>query len=162
MLNKQFFDSLDHSDCIDDVLDEVGKSLKTVGVWANNKYSNVCNELDEANRIIQELKDELEGNVVGNYATTQTVEQYEYEIKGLETTIANHLADKEVQDFFKSKCIKDFNDLHTTHQELETKYKQLKDNSVERRRYDAMLTDYIDLVSKVKDGTALSYIMSLK
>lgn len=162
MLNKVLLDSLDHSDCIDDVLDEVGKSLKTVGIWANNKYSNVCNELDEANRIIQELKDELEGNVVGNYATTQTVEQYEYEIKGLETTIANHLADKEVQDFFKSKCIKDFNDLHTTHEELETKYKQLKDNSVERRRYDAMLTDYIDLVSKVKDGTALSYIMSLK
>ena len=162
MLNKVLLDSLDHSDCIDDVLDEVGKSLKTVGVWANNKYSNVCNELDEANRIIQKLKDELEGNVVGNYATTQTVEQYEYEIKGLETTIANCYADKEVQDFFKSKCIKDFNDLHTTHEELETKYKQLKDNSVERRRYDAMLTDYIDLVSKVKDGTALSYIMSLK
>ena len=162
MLNKVLLDTLDHSDCIDDVLNEVGKSLKTVGIWANNKYSNVCNELDEANRIIQELKDELEGNVVGNYATTQTVEQYEYEIKGLETTIANHLADKEAQDFFKSKCIKDFNDLHTTYEELETKYKQLKDNSVERRRYDAMLTDYIDLVSKVKDGTALSYIMSLK
>ena len=162
MLNKVLLETLDHSDCIDYVLHEIGKSLETVGVWANNKYSNVCNELDEANRIIQELKDELEGNVVGNYATTQTVEQYEYEIKGLQTTIDKHLADKEVQDFFKSKCIKDFNDLHTTHQELETKYKQLKDNSVERRRYDAMLTDYIDLVSKVKDGTALSYIMSLK
>ena len=136
--------------------------MHTVGEWANQKYKDVCEELDEANRIIQELKDELESKITNNNASATTVEQYEYEIKGLETTIANCYADKEVQDFFKSKCIKDFNDLHTTHEELETKYKQLKDNSVERRRYDAMLTDYIDLVSKVKDGTALSYIMSLK
>lgn len=162
MLNKVLLDTLDHSDCIDDVLNEVGKSLKTVGIWANNKYSNVCNELDDANRIIVQLKDELNSYYAKNNCSEATVEQYEYEIKGLETTIANHIADKEVHDFFKSKCIKDFNDLHTTHEELETKYKQLKDNSVERRRYDAMLTDYIDLVSKVKDGTALSYIMSLK
>lgn len=155
MLNKVLLDTLDHSDCIDDVLDEVGKSLKTVGIWANNKYSNVCNELDEANRIIQELKDELEGNVVGNYATTQTVEQYEYEIKGLETTLSVN-RDREM-------CtLRDYNDLYTRYQELETKHKQLNDTHVERRRYDAMLTDYIDLVSKVKDGTALSYIMSLK
>ena len=136
--------------------------LETVGSWANQRFKDVCDELDEANRTIQELKDELESKITSNNASATTVEQYEYEIKGLETTIANCYADKEVQDFFKSKCIKDFNDLHTTHEELETKYKQLKDNSVERRRYDAMLTDYIDLVSKVKDGTALSYIMSLK
>ena len=136
--------------------------LETVGSWANQRFKDVCDELDEANRTIQELKDELESKITSNNASATTVEQYEYEIKGLETTIANCYADKEVQDFFKSKCIKDFNDLHTTHEELETKYKQLKDNSVERRRYDAMLTDYIDLVSKVKDGTALSYIMGLK
>jgi hypothetical protein len=151
MLNKVLLDSLDHSDCIDDVLDEVGKSLKTVGIWANNKYSNVCNELDEANRIIQELKDELEGNVVGNYATTQTVEQYEYEIKGLETTIATN-RDREMI------LIKDFNNLHVKHEEL--KYKCA--NTVPFSRYEAMLKDYINLVSKVKDGTALTYIMSLK
>ena len=136
--------------------------LETVGSWANQRFKDVCDELDEANRTIQELKDELESKITSNNASATTVEQYEYEINGLQTTIANCYADKEVQDFFKSKCIKDFNDLHTTHEELETKYKQLKDNSVERRRYDAMLTDYIDLVSKVKDGTALSYIMGLK
>ena len=151
MLNKVLLETLEPSDCIDDVLNEIGKSLKTVGVWANNKYSNVCNELDEANRIIQELKDELEGNVVGNYATTQTVEQYEYEIKGLETTIATN-RDREMI------LIKDFNNLHTKHEEL--KYKC--SNTVPFSRYEAMLKDYINLVGMVKDGTALTYIMSLK
>lgn len=151
MLNKVLLDTLDRSDCIDDVLNEIGKSLKTVGVWANDKYSNVCNELDEANRIIQELKDELEGNVVSNYATTQTVQQYEYEIKGLETTITTN-RDRE------QNLVKDYNDLHVKYEEL--KYKC--SNTVSFSRYEAMLTDYINLVSKVKDGTALSYIMSLK
>ena len=177
MIDIALFASLKGSDCIDDVCETIGK-------WADDKYADVCQQLDEANetiaslqecvadntsdeleeakRTIVKLKEELDFYIAKYNASDATTEQYEYEIKGLETTIANHLADKQVQDFFKSKCIKDFNDLHTTHEELETKYKQLKDNSVERRRYDAMLTDYIDLVSKVKDGTALSYIMSLK
>ena len=177
MIDIALFASLKGSDCIDDVCETIGK-------WADDKYADVCQQLDEANetiaslqecvadntsdeleeakRTIVKLKEELDFYIAKYNASDATTEQYEYEIKGLETTIANCYADKEVQDFFKSKCIKDFNDLHTTHEELETKYKQLKDNSVERRRYDAMLTDYIDLVSKVKDGTALSYIMSLK
>jgi predicted nuclease with TOPRIM domain len=125
--------------------------MHTVGEWANQKYKDVCEELDEANRIIQELKDELEGNVVGNYATTQTVQQYEYEIKGLETTIATN-RDRE------QNLVKDYNDLHVKYEEL--KYKC--SNTVSFSRYEAMLTDYINLVSKVKDGTALAYIMSLK
>ena len=155
MLNKVLLDTLDHSDCIDDVLDEVGKSLKTVGIWANNKYSNVCNELDDANRIIVQLKDELNSYYAKNNCSEATINQYEYEIKGLETTIDTN-RDREM-------CtLRDYNDLYTRYQELETKHKQLNDTHVERRRYDAMLTDYIDLVSKVKDGTALSYIMSLK
>jgi chromosome segregation ATPase len=177
MIDIALLSSLKGSDCIDDV-------CATIGVWANGKYTDVCQELDDANetiaslqecvadntsdeldeakRTIVKLKEELDFYIAKYNASDATTEQYEYEIKGLQTTIDNCYADKEVQDFFKSKCIKDFNDLHTTHEELETKYKQLKDNSVERRRYDAMLTDYIDLVSKVKDGTALSYIMSLK
>ena len=177
MIDIALFASLKGSDCIDDVCETIGK-------WADDKYADVCQQLDEANetiaslqecvadntsdeleeakRTIVKLKEELDFYIAKYNASDATTEQYEYEINGLQTTIANCYADKEVQDFFKSKCIKDFNDLHTTHEELETKYKQLKDNSVERRRYDAMLTDYIDLVSKVKDGTALSYIMSLK
>ena len=177
MIDIALLASLKGSDCIDDVCETIGK-------WADNKYADVCQQLDEANetiaslqecvadntsdeleeakRTIVKLKEELDFYIAKYNASDATTEQYEYEINGLQTTIANCYADKEVQDFFKSKCIKDFNDLHTTHEELETKYKQLKDNSVERRRYDAMLTDYIDLVSKVKDGTALSYIMSLK
>lgn len=151
MLNKVLLDTLDHSDCIDDVLDEVGKSLKTVGIWANNKYGNVCNELDEANRIIVQLKDELNSYYAKQNCSDATVEQYEYEIKGLETTIATN-RDREMI------LIKDFNNLHVKHEEL--KYKCA--NTVPFSRYEAMLKDYIDLVSKVKDGTALSYIMSLK
>ena len=155
MLNKVLLDTLDHSDCIDDVLDEVGKSLTTVGIWANNKYSNVCNELDDANRIIVQLKDELDSYYAKSNCSEATINQYEYEIKGLETTIATN-RDREM-------CtLRDYNDLYTRYQELETKHKQLNDTHVERRRYDAMLTDYIDLVSKVKDGTALEYIMGLK
>ena len=111
--------------------------MHTVGEWANQKYKDVCEELDEANRIIQELKDELEGNVASKEASKQTVFQLEHENECLELWYHKYV-------------------------QLEGKYKQLKDNSVERRRYDAMLTDYIDLVSKVKDGTALTYIMSLK
>lgn len=154
MLNKQFFDSLDHSDCIDDVLDEVGKSLKTVGVWANNKYSNVCNELDEANRIIQQLKDELEGNLASKEASKQTVFQLEHENECLE--IWYH---KYVQlEGKNAELVKDYNDLHVKHEELVRKSTYL----VSWSRYDAMLKDYIDLVSKVKDGTALEYIKGLK
>ena len=111
--------------------------MHTVGEWANQKYKDVCEELDEANRIIQELKDELEGNVASKEASKQTVFQLEHENECLELWYHKYV-------------------------QLEGKYKELKDNSVERRRYEAMLTDYIDLVSKVKDGTALSYIMSLK
>ena len=111
--------------------------MHTVGEWANQKYKDVCEELDEANRIIQELKDELEGNVASKEASKQTVFQLEHENECLELWYHKYV-------------------------QLEGKYKQLNDNSVERRRYDAMLTDYIDLVSKVKDGTALEYIMGLK
>jgi len=154
MLNKQFFDSLDHSDCIDDVLDEVGKSLKTVGIWANNKYSNVCNELDEANRIIQELKDELEGNLASKEATSHTVCELQHENGCLE--IWYH---KYVQlEASNAALVKDYNALHVKHEELVRKSTYL----VSWSRYDAMLKDYIDLVSKVKDGTALEYIKGLK
>lgn len=125
--------------------------LETVGSWANQRFKDVCDELDEANRIIQELKDELESKITSNNASATTVEQYEYEIKGLETTIATN-RDREMI------LIKDFNNLHVKHEEL--KYKCA--NTVSFSRYEAMLKDYIDLVSKVKDGTALSYIMSLK
>lgn len=111
--------------------------MHTVGSWANQRFKDVCDELDEANRIIQELKDELEGNVASKEASKQTVFQLEHENECLELWYHKYI-------------------------QLEGKYKELKDNSVERRRYEAMLTDYIDLVSKVKDGTALSYIMSLK
>ena len=145
MLNKVLLDSLDHSDCIDDVLDEVGKSLKTVGIWANNKYSNVCNELDEANRIIQELKDELAGNLASKEASKQTVFQLEHENECLELWYHKYV---QLEGKYKEL--------------LEGKYKEIKDTHVERYRYDATLTDYIDLVTKVKDGTALSYIMGLK
>ena len=154
MLNKQFFDSLDHSDCIDDVLDEVGKSLKTVGIWANNKYSNVCNELDEANRIIQELKDELEGNLASKEATSHTVCELQHENGCLE--IWYH---KYVQLEGKNADLqKQYYDLHVKYEELVRKSTYL----VSWSRYDNMLKDYIDLVSKVKDGTALEYIKGLK
>ena len=128
MVDYKLYGTLNGS--VDDV-------MHTVGEWANQKYKDVCEELDEANRIIQELKDELEGNVASKEASKQTVFQLEHENDCLELWYHKYV-------------------------QLEGKYKQLKDNSVERRRYDAMLTDYIDLVSKVKDGTALSYIMSLK
>ena len=128
MVDYKLYSTLSGS--VDDV-------MHTVGEWANQKYKDVCEELDEANRIIQELKDELEGNVASKEASKQTVFQLEHENECLELWYHKYV-------------------------QLEGKYKQLKDNSVERRRYDAMLTDYIDLVSKVKDGTALSYIMSLK
>ena len=154
MLNKVLFDSLDHSDCIDDVLSEVGKSLKTVGIWANNKYSNVCNELDEANRIIQELKDELEGNVASKEASKQTVFQLEHENECLELWYHKYvqLEGKNVD------LQKQYYDLHVKYEELVRKSTYL----VSWSRYDAMLKDYIDLVSKVKDGTALEYIKGLK
>lgn len=139
MLNKVLLDSLDHSDCIDDVLAEVG-------VWANNKYSNVCNELDDANRIIQELKDEL--------ASKQTVFELEHENGCLK--IWYH---KYVQlEASNTALVKDYNTLHVKHEELTRKSTYL----VSWSRYDAMLKDYIDLVSKVKDGTALEYIKGLK
>ena len=128
MVDYKLYGTLNGS--VDDV-------MHTVGEWANQKYKDVCEELDEANRIIQELKDELEGNVASKEASKQTVFQLEHENECLELWYHKYV-------------------------QLEGKYKQLKDNSVERRRYDAMLTDYIDLVSKVKDGTALSYIMGLK
>lgn len=154
MLNKVLLDTLDHSDCIDDVLDEVGKSLKTVGQWANNKYSNVCNELDEANRIIQQLKDELEGNVASKEASKQTVFQLEHENECLE--IWYH---KYVQLEGKNVDLqKQYDDLHVKHEELVRKSTYL----VSWSRYEAMLKDYIDLVSKVKDGTAFEYIKGLK
>ncbi len=111
--------------------------MHTVGEWANQKYKDVCEELDEANRIIQELKDELEGNVASKEASKQTVFQLEHENECLEIWYHKYV-------------------------QLEGKYKEIKDTHVERYRYDAMLTDYIDLVTRVKDGTALSYIMSLK
>ncbi|CAB4190068.1 hypothetical protein UFOVP1192_32 [uncultured Caudovirales phage] len=130
MIDIALFASLKGSDCIDDVCETIGK-------WADDKYADVCQQLDEANRIIQELKDELEGNVASKEASKQTVFQLEHENKCLELWYHKYV-------------------------QLEGKYKQLNDNSVERRRYDAMLTDYIDLVSKVKDGTALEYIMGLK
>jgi predicted nuclease with TOPRIM domain len=125
--------------------------MHTVGEWANQKYKDVCEELDEANRIIQELKDELESKITSNNASATTVGQYEYEIKGLETTITTIR-------YREQTLVKDYNDLHVKHEEL--KYKCA--NTVSFSRYDAMLTDYIDLVTRVKDGTALSYIMSLK
>ena len=128
MVDYKLYSTLSGS--VDDV-------MHTVGEWANQKYKDVCEELDEANRIIQELKDELEGNVASKEASKQTVFQLEHENECLELWYHKYV-------------------------QLEGKYKQLNDNSVERRRYDAMLTDYIDLVSKVKDGTALSYIMGLK
>ena len=128
MVDYKLYGTLNGS--VDDV-------MHTVGEWANQKYKDVCEELDEANRIIQELKDELEGNVASKEASKQTVFQLEHENECLELWYHKYV-------------------------QLEGKYKQLNDNSVERRRYDAMLTDYIDLVSKVKDGTALSYIMGLK
>ena len=128
MIDYKLYGTLSGS--VDDV-------MHTVGEWANQKYKDVCEELDEANRIIQELKDELEGNVASKEASKQTVFQLEHENECLELWYHKYV-------------------------QLEGKYKQLNDNSVERRRYDAMLTDYIDLVSKVKDGTALSYIMGLK
>ena len=128
MIDYKLYGTLSGS--VDDV-------MHTVGEWANQKYKDVCEELDEANRIIQELKDELEGNVASKEASKQTVFQLEHENECLELWYHKYV-------------------------QLEGKYKQLNDNSVERRRYDAMLTDYIDLVSKVKDGTALEYIMGLK
>jgi len=154
MLNKVLLDSLDHSDCIDDVLDEVGKSLKTVGIWANNKYSNVCNELDEANRIIQELRDEVTSNIASKEATSDTVYQLQHENGCLEIWYHKYVQ-LEVKN---AELVKDYNALHVKHEELVRKSTYL----VSWSRYDAMLKDYIDLVAKVKDGTALEYIKGLK
>jgi hypothetical protein len=154
MLNKVLLDTLDNSDCIDDVLNEVGKSLKTVGIWANNKYSNVCNELDEANRIIQELKDELAGNIASKEATSDTVYQLQHENEYLETWYHKYVQ-LEVKN---ADLQKQYYDLHVKYEELVRKSTYL----VSWSRYDSMLKDYIDLVSKVKDGTALEYIKGLK
>jgi len=154
MLNKVLLDTPDHSDCIDDVLDEVGKSLKTIGQWANNKYSDVCNELDEANRIIQELKDELAGNLASKEASKQTVFQLEHENECLELWYHKY-----VQLECKNVDLqKQYYDLHVKYEELVRKNTYI----VSWSRYDSMLKDYIDLVSKVKDGTALEYIKGLK
>lgn len=166
MVNIALLASLKGSDCIDDV-------CETIGNWANGKYTDVCEQLDDANetiaslqeciadntsdeleeakRTIVKLKEELDFYIAKYNASDATTEQYEYEIKGLETTIATN-RDREMI------LIKDFNNLHTKHEEL--KYKCA--NTVPFSRYDAMLTDYIDLVSKVKNGTALEYIMGLK
>ena len=128
--------------------------MHTVGEWANQKYKDVCEELDEANRIIQELKDELEGNVASKEASKQTVFQLEHENECLEIWYHKYIQ-LEVKN---AELVKDYNALHVKHEELVRKSTYL----VSWSRYDSMLKDYIDLVSKVKDGTALSYIMGLK
>ena len=128
--------------------------MHTVGEWANQKYKDVCEELDEANRIIQELKDELEGGVASKEASKQTVFQLEHENECLELWYHKYvqLEGKNVD------LQKQYDDLHVKHEELVRKSTYL----VSWSRYDAMLKDYIDLVSKVKDGTALEYIKGLK
>ena len=128
--------------------------MHTVGEWANQKYKDVCEELDEANRIIQELKDELEGGVASKEASKQTVFQLEHENECLELWYHKYvqLEGKNVD------LQKQYYDLHVKHEELVRKSTYL----VSWSRYDAMLKDYIDLVSKVKDGTALEYIKGLK
>lgn len=128
--------------------------MHTVGEWANQKYKDVCEELDEANRIIQELKDELEGNVASKEASKQTVFQLEHENECLELWYHKYvqLEGKNVD------LQKQYYDLHVKYEELVRKSTYL----VSWSRYDAMLKDYIDLVSKVKDGTALEYIKGLK
>lgn len=131
--------------------------LETVGSWANQRFKDVCDELDEANRTIQELKDELESKITSNNASA-TVEQYEYEIKGLETTVANQLSVIDTIREREFKLNKDFNSLHTKHEELTNKFI----NTVPIQRYHDMLNDYFDLVGKIKDGTALEYIKGLK
>jgi hypothetical protein len=132
--------------------------MHTVGEWANQKYKDVCEELDEANRIIQELKDELESKITSNNASATTVEQYEYEIKGLETTVANQLSVIDTIREREFNLNKDFNSLHTKYEELVEKFI----NTVPLQRYHDMLNDYFDLVGKIKDGTALEYIKGLK
>jgi hypothetical protein len=144
MIDIALFASLKGSDCIDDVCETIGK-------WADNKYADVCQQLDDANETIASLQECIADGVSSNDATTQTVDQYEYEIKGLETT-NTHIRNRE------ALLVKDYNDLLVRHEEL--KYKC--DNTVPFSRYEAMLKDYINLVGMVKDGTALSYIMSLK
>ncbi len=147
MVDIALFASLKGSDCIDDVCETIGK-------WADNKYADVCQQLDEANRIIQELKDELEGNLASKEATSDTVCQLQHENGCLE--IWYH---KYVQlEGTNAALVKDYNALHVKHEELVRKSTYL----VSWSRYDAMLKDYIDLVSKVKDGTALEYIKGLK
>ena len=128
--------------------------MHTVGEWANQKYKDVCDELDEANRIIQELKDELEGNVASKEASKQTVFQLEHENECLELWYHKYvqLEGKNVD------LQKQYYDLHVKYEELVRKSTYL----VSWSRYDAMLKDYIDLVSKVKDGTAFEYIKGLK
>ena len=128
--------------------------MHTVGEWANQKYKDVCEELDEANRIIQELKDELEGGVASKEASKQTVFQLEHENECLELWYHKYvqLEGKNVD------LQKQYDDLHVKHEELVRKSTYL----VSWSRYEAMLKDYIDLVSKVKDGTALEYIKGLK
>lgn len=144
MIDIKLLSSLKGSDCIDDVCETIGK-------WADNKYADVCQQLDEANETIASLQECIADGVSSNDATTQTVEQYEYEIKGLETTISVN-RDREIL------LVKDYNDLLVRHEELKSKCA----NTVPFSRYDAMLCDYIDLVSKVKKGTALEYIMGRK
>ena len=151
MIDIALFASLKGSDCIDDVCETIGK-------WANGKYTDVCEQLDEANRIIQELKDELESKITSNNASATTVEQYEYEIKGLETTVANQLSVIDTIREREFKLTKDFNSLHTKHEELYDKFI----NTVPIQRYHDMLNDYFDLVGKIKDGSASEWIKGLK
>lgn len=70
MIDYKLYGTLSGS--VDDV-------MHTVGSWANQRFKDVCDELDEANRTIQELKDELESKITSNNASATTVEQYEYE-----------------------------------------------------------------------------------
>lgn len=166
MIDIALFASLKGSDCIDDVCETIGK-------WADDKYADVCQQLDDANetiaslqecvadntsdeleeakRTIVKLKEELDFYIAKYNASDATTEQYEYEIKGLETTITTN-RDRE------ALLVKDYNDLLVRHEEL--KYKCA--NTVPHSRYDAMLTDYIELVTKIKNGTALEYIMGRK
>ena len=151
MIDIALFASLKGSDCIDDVCETIGK-------WANGKYTDVCEQLDEANRIIQELKDELESKITSNNASASTVEQYEYEVSGLETTVANQLSVIDTIREREFKLNKDFNSLYTKHEELVDKFI----NTVPLQRYHDMLNDYFDLVGKIKDGSASEWIKGLK
>ena len=144
MIDIALFASLKGSDCIDDVCETIGK-------WADDKYADVCQQLDDANETIASLQECIADGVSSNDATTQTLDQYEYEIKGLETTITTNRNREAL-------LVKDYNDLLVRHEEL--KYKCA--NTVPHSRYDAMLTDYIELVTKIKNGTALEYIMGRK